>query len=253
MALQARLNRCYDLAALAAAALAAPIPYRHRWRALRLIARALMPVAEAIGRYRYGYTSAGLVTPEEDAFHYVLARATQLGLGFEPQVSHVDLAALDAALAADAPVVIIGIHAALLYLAGRYLLERGCDLTAVRGALNARVIGKPRDRYPYVSTEGPHGMLRLARSMTPGRVMTAMIDGQPAGRRTIPLSIGGTEVRIAYPLLSLALERGAAVVFFHPRLIGDRVEIRWRRLNDAGGVDEAVAAFGRFLSDQIGR
>ncbi|HEX4693853.1 hypothetical protein [Sphingomonas sp.] len=250
MALKAKLYRAYDLGVVAAAALAAPVPYRHRWRALRLIGRLLMPIARGIGRYRDDYAAEGLVTVEEYVFEFALMRATQLGLGFEPRLSHDGLEMLDEALASGKPVMLVGVHAMLLYLAGRYLMERGCDFIAPRSTFNPPVMGKPGSYYSYLPFDQSNAMLRLTRMMQPGRLITALIDGDRNGRRTIAVPIGAIDVPISYPLLKLGVDRGAAILFFHPRLIGDRVELRWRRADEANGLDGVIASLGEFLLDQ---
>jgi len=250
VALKANLHRAYDLSVVAAVALAAPVPYRYRWRALRLIGRLLMPAARAIGRYRDDYAAAGLVTVEENVFEFVLMRATQLGLGFEPQLSHDGLEMLDEALASGKPVMLVGVHALLLYLAGRYLMERGCDFIAPRSNFAPPVMGKPGAHYAYLPFEQSNAMLRLARMMQPGRVITVLIDGDRAGRRTIGVPVGAIDVPISYPLLKLGIARGAAILFFHPRLVGNRVDLRWRRADEANGLDGVIAALGQFLRDQ---
>jgi len=250
VALKAKLHRAYDLGVVAAAALAVPVPYRYRWRALRLIGRMLVPVARATRRYRDDYAAAGLVTIDEYVFEFVLMRATQLGLGFEPRLSHDGLEMLDEALTSGKPVMLVGVHAMLLYLAGRYLMERGCDFIAPRSSFDPPVMGKPSTHYAYLPFDESNAMLRLVRMMQPGRIITALIDGDRTGRRTIAVPVGSIEVPISYPLLKLGVDRGAAILFFHPRLIGNWVELRWRRADETSGLNGVIAALGQFLRDQ---
>lgn len=239
MTLRATVNRAYDLAIVAPAALSALVPYRWRWSVLVAIGAVLTPFAGAIGRYGPGYSSVGLVTHREYALFYLLARATQLGIGFAPALSHDGLDALDAALSEGGPVLIAGVHAPLLYLAGRYLIERGCDVVAFRDEGAMPVIGRPGSEYPGLEPGESIALLRLARAMTPGRVITALIDHAP-GRRAETIAIGPIRVNVAWPLLKLAADTGTVVLFFHPRLERGRVRIRWRR-------GDTVAAFADFL------
>lgn len=243
MPLRARVNRAYDLAIVAPAALTCLVPYRWRWRVLVWIGAGLTPVARAIGRYGEGYTTVGLVTHREYALFYLLARATQLGIGFAPALSHDGLETLDAALAEEPAVMMAGVHAPLVYLAGRYVIERGCDLVALRSDGDMPLIGRPGEQYPGLDPGGSGVLLRLARAMTPGRVIIALIDHAP-GRRAETVAIGPIQVHIAFPLLKLADDRGATTIFFHPRLERGRVRIRWRRA-EAGG--DRVAAMADFL------
>lgn len=236
---RATVNRAYDLAIVAPAALAFLVPYRWRWRFLVIAGAALTPLALAIGRYGPGYASVGLVTHREYTLFYLLARATQLGIAFAPALSHDGLGELDVALADGAPVLIAGVHAPLLYLAGRYLIERGCDMVAFRDEGAMPVIGLPGRAYPGLAPGESTALLQLARAMTPGRVITALIDHAP-GRRAETVAIGPIQVNIAWPLLKLASDRGATILFFHPRLERGRVRIRWRR-------GDSVAALADFL------
>lgn len=209
-----------------------------------------MPIARAIGRYRDDYAAAGLVTIDEYVFEFVLMRATQLGLGFEPRLSHDGLEMLDEALASGKPVMLVGVHAMLLYLAGRYLMERGCDFIAPRSTFDPPVMGRPGTHYAYLPFDESNAMLRLVRMMQPDRIITALIDGDRTGRRTIAVPIGAIDVPISYPLLKLGVDRGAAILFFHPRLIGNRVELRWRRADETNGLNGVIGALGQFLRDQ---
>lgn len=239
MGFRAKVNRGFDLFLVAPALCVRLVPYGWRWRLLVWIAAALTPIARAIGRYGPGYTTVGLVTYREYTLFYVAARATQLGIAFAPLLSHDGMELLDEALATGGPVMIAGVHAPLLYLAGRYLLERGCDVVAFRTDGAMPLIGRPDSQYPGLDPGTGAALLRLARAMTPGRVVTALIDHAP-GRRAETITIGSIKVNIAWPLLKLARDRGATTLFFHPRLERGRVRIRWRR-------GDSVAALAEFL------
>lgn len=228
------------LAALALAAALKTVPRPLRWPILVGASR----LAAMHGRSGTGASKRSREYGET-ALIRLLGATSKLRLRFDPVLDHEGLENVEAALAKGGGVLAVGIHDGLSFLAVRHFFDVGRDPVVVALSPDLLTLGRhdPPRGVPVSATLLPDTL----RHLRAGALVCAMLDRPAAekGSYTVPTALG--DVHISTPLLKLAGDARASILFVRARLDGRRVILQWFVATEPTSLASVKAQFSAFL------
>ncbi len=192
-----------------------------------------------------------LDTHRERTLFWLLRRATDKGLRYDLAVNHVGREYLDRALCENRGVLVIGIHSALLYLAGRHLYDLPIHSEWVAYDIQTRIFGT---RYlpKYLRTNATI-LIKIRRLLKGNAAVFVMIDQLHETKSTTPVKYAGQIIYLSRAGIDVALSAGAAIVFMNAFMSGKRPTLHWGAPNavNASNAEDVLESFSAFLETSV--
>ena len=190
-------------------------------------------------------------TPREVVTYFLLGVLTNRGVLFDPILHAAGADSVEAAIAQNKGVILVGVHSMLSVLALRRLWDLGLPFA---------VVARPPLTVPgttaAVQTIAPSFtyMLEIVSLLRSNAIVAAMIDrAPPTSKTTAEVPTENGPVAITDALIRMAVRAGVPVVFFATRLRGSDFVITYAgpAADQPSSVDTVTSAFVSFVQEHV--
>jgi hypothetical protein len=198
------------------------LPRSYRFRTAAFLARLLVPVVRSTEMFRVRRTSV-VETPVEILLYSILDALGQARTEFDPQV-HVDgFASIESSIASGKGVLLISARTMLGHAFVRYLVDHGYPVSLVSPD-RCRVFGS-RTFLPTIAP-GLRYFLEVREQLRKAEIVMATPDrGRARRARTMSVKTREGTVHFATPLIEVALNANADIIFMRTWLKDDVINV----------------------------
>ncbi|HEX7153441.1 MAG TPA: hypothetical protein VF618_18285 [Thermoanaerobaculia bacterium] len=223
---------------------------RYRFTLAVLAARALQPLIHASHVYK-GRIPQLLDSPREIALDSVLTTLTCRGVAFEPRMKVVGAELLPTKASSRATLV-VSAHTMLSSTLPRQFHDRGVAVSTAAVDAGMKVVGTTANVRVLLADRNL--LLKVRELFAAGQHVFAMIDRPAPERRTVPVPTKRGVMQVATPLLQLARNANARILFYTAL-----VDRRWNLTativeppqHENTSIDDLLAQFGAFVDTHI--